>query len=283
MSSVFEVARCNPFIHQSPIFSPVQRGRRKLNIEVERICKEGITKVFMREQCDVADEDLFLCILAMSSGHPSRDQVSQDDSFLKMSYDRKMRMDDDFLLSELPCLAISVSSYQLLTEIDKQPNGDAYTWLKKAMKRLSAIQFDYNGNKWSAAFNFLSYTFDEDIKQWTIIINPISAYSIYSVSSQYIQIQRTERHLLKHDTAKSLHSYLSGVVWLHEKSKPFVLDTLVASVYNMMPNDDFSERLLRGRRVKIVEAIKLMNKLLPLWTLKTTGKGANTRVMVSRS
>lgn len=282
MSSVFEVARCNPVIHQSPIFSPVQRGRRKLNIEVERICKEGITKVFMREQCDVADEDLFLCILAMSSGHPSRDQVSQGDSFLKMSYDRKMRMNDDFLLSELPCLIISVSSYQLLTEIGKQASGERYAWLKKAMKRLSSIMFDYEGKKWSAAFNFLSYTFDEDIKQWTIIINPISAYSIYSASSQYIQIQRTERRLLEHDTAKSLHSYLSGVVWEHEKLKPFVLDTLVASVYNMMPTDEYSERLLRGRRTKIIEAIKLMNKILPNWILKITGKGANARVVVSR-
>lgn len=283
MTVEYEIARNNPILHHAPIFTPIKKGRRKKAVEVERICAEGTLRVMMFHQCDVADEDLFLTILALAGDDAFREAVPQSESLIKMSFGMG-RADDKtvFSMSELPALKLSITRYSLLREAQRQVGSRDYKWLNESLTRLALMSFVYDGARWNGVFNLLSFALNKETELYDIQLNPVTAYSIYASTAQYIKIQRNERHQLHHDISKSLHSYLSGVVRVGEVDRPLDGETLIKSIYNIQADEPVNASTMRARRKAVMDAIDEINTRLVKWKIKVTGKGAKRKVKVSR-
>lgn len=287
MTVEYEIARNNPILHQALIFTPISRGRRKKAVEIQRDCAEGTLTVCMFNQCDIADEDLFLTILALAGEDSFREPVPQHESSIEMKFgDGSADNKTVFSMKELPALKLSISRYQLLKEAQKANKGKMgsknYKWLQESLTRLAQMSFVYDGKRWNGVFHLMSFSLNKETDLYDIQLNPITAYSIYSSTAQYIKIQRTGRHMLEHDVSKSLHSYLSGVVRIGEKNRRLNGETLLSAIYSQ-DEGVINTSTLSNRRVAVLNAINEISEKLGKWTLDVSGKGANRKVRVSRS
>ncbi|NMR76879.1 hypothetical protein HKB35_25160 [Vibrio alginolyticus] len=233
----------------------------------------------------MADQDLLLCVLAIARSELYREAIDQDDKILEaLEIDLKggsINEKETFRLLELPALKISLTRYELLKELQRSTSGAKnYKWLEASLDRLGAVSFKYDGARWSGSFNLLSYRFNKDTEQYDIFINPISAHSVWSQKANYIFIHRQERHLLKADASRVLHSYLSGVVRLGE-TRHIGIDTVVSAVWAQY-DEEVSSDTFRFRAKQISDGCKELSRLNG-WSAEIVGRGKKAKVKVSRS
>lgn len=283
MTVSFPYARNHPVLHAAPTFKPIARGRRKKGIEKIYKGSQGTLTTAMFYELDIADQDLLLAILAFARSNEHREPISPENTELK---DLELEFRSGIIsektaykLLDLPALKLSLKRYEILKEIQRPICKQAYEWLSKSLKRLSFVNYNYTGKTWSGSFNMLSYRFNEETEMYDIYINPISAYSIWG-TDQYINLNRTERHALSIDAAKSLHSYLNGTVRKGE-SKGFYLDTLCDAVFHT--EEEVSVDAKKRRRKTIRKAIEEINKnLSPSWKITLLTEKNKTLVNVKR-
>ncbi|MDF5010072.1 replication protein C, IncQ-type, partial [Vibrio parahaemolyticus] len=188
---------------------------------------------------------------------------------------------ETFRLLELPALKISLTRYELLKELQRSTSGAKnYKWLEASLDRLGAVSFKYDGARWSGSFNLLSYRFNKDTEQYDVFIIPTTAHSVWSQKANYIFIHRQERHLLKADASRVLHSYLSGVVRLGE-TRHIGIDTVVSAVWAQY-DEEVSSDTFRFRAKQISDGCKELSRLNG-WSAEIVGRGKKAKVKVSRS
>ncbi|EJG1698310.1 hypothetical protein ABO242_004635 [Vibrio parahaemolyticus] len=278
----FPAARNHPILHAAPTFRPIRRGRRRKGIENVYKAKSGTLKVAMFHELDIADQDLLLCVLSIARSEMYREFIEQNSQILEaLELDLKGRSsggESAFALMDLPAIKLSLSRYELLKELQKTTGAKNYDWLKDALRRLSLVNFSYDGEYWSGSFNLMSYRFNEESEQFDIYINPISAHSIYA--SGYVFINRTERHLLNNDASRALHAYLSGVVRLGE-SRFINLDTMASYVFAAQ-NEEPTKKQTERRRAIIKESLNEIGNTLDCWDVSILGKGKTAKANIKR-
>lgn len=281
----FPAARNHPVLHAAPTFRPIAKGRRRKGLERIHETPNGTLKTRMFYELDVADQDLLLCVLAIARSELYREAIDQDDKIIEaLEIDLKggsINEKETFRLLELPALKISLTRYELLKELHRSTSGAKnYKWLEASLDRLGAVSFKYDGARWSGSFNLLSYRFNKDTEQYDIFINPISAHSVWSQKANYIFIHRQERHLLKADASRVLHSYLSGVV-RNGETRHLAIDTVVSAVWAQY-DEEVSSDTFRFRTKQISEGCKELSRLNG-WSAEIIGRGKKAKVKVSRS
>jgi len=279
----FPAARNHPVLHAAPTFRPIARGRRRKGLERVHKTPNGTLKTRMFYELDVADQDLLFCVLAIARSELHREAVDQDDKILEaLEIDLKggsINEKDTFGLLELPALKVSMTRYELLRELHRSDGSKNYKWLKESLDRLSTVNFKYEGEMWSGTFNLLSFRLNEETHEYDIFINPISAHSVWSKTASYTFIHRQERHLLKADVAKALHSYLSGVV--HNTETRFLsIETVIKAVW-VQYDDEISSESFRFRAKQISESCKELSKLNG-WVVSMIGKGKKAQIKIVR-
>jgi len=281
----FPAARSHPVLHAAPTFRPIAKGRRRLGLERVHKTNNGVLKTKMFYELDVADQDLLLCIFAIARSDTHGKFVDRDLSeeilsplLLDLSIGRPDKA-SKLRVMELPALQIEISKYELLMELKRDHGSKTYKWLTESLDRLASVGFNYDGAFWAGSFNLLSWGLSKETGQYTILINPISSHSIWADKSQYIFVQREERHQLKLDAARCLHSYLSGVIW-HGETKHRTLDSLAMAVL-CEPDTTPSAKTVRNYRAKIRDAL-LEIDALKNWSVDLKGKGSRITAKIIR-
>jgi len=284
MSINYPIARNHPTLHAAPTFRPIRRGRRKQGILREYKTEKGKLSVQMFYELDIADQDLMLAIFAIARAQ-TRGKIVEINDHTNEEKDLISKLElnltgtEDVPVHDMPCLRITTTKYELLKEVGRSDNDASYKWLKASLRRLGSISFYYEGEKWEGIFHMIGFNNLLGIGKFNIIINPISAYAIYADSMGYINIHREERHSLKNDIEKALHSTLCGLINAGS-SRSLYIDKLVKRVYAdydvVVPDIE-----IRKRRIKIKKAIENISKL-DGWEINIFGKGKTLMAKIKR-
>lgn len=284
MSIDYPFARNHPTLHAAPTFRPIKRGRRKTGIEKKYKTEKGELIITMFYELDIADQDLMLAIFAIARAQ-SRGKVIEIDNHSDSDAELISKLELDFTGNEitpvfnLPCLRITTTKYELLKELNRPDNKTSYEWLKASLRRLAHIGFDYDGEIWFGTFHMLSFKGLHTSGDFEIAINPISSHAICADSMGYINIHREERHNLKKDAEKALHSVLCGLVSAGT-SRTLYIDKLAKRVY-VDYDDEISKNAIEKRRVRLKNAIKNIGQL-EAWKVLFFGKGKDLTTKITR-
>lgn len=293
-------ARQHPRLFYSDIFTPISAGRRKKAVEWVKEFEDVTVTVRMFNQLDIADQDLLLCILAMASSAVNmkdRDEwmvkPSNRPESLKVGFvshdgeGYKPSERSGYSIDKLPTINIQTTYHHILSELGRSTGGKDYKWLEASLDRLSSTSFHLEDKRYKyGGSNMISYMTDKDTKEISIHINALSAHSVWAKSGDYIKADRRERHALELDLSRALHDKLCARVRAGEKNRRFNADSILSLIYN----DDrdakgelkaIAKSTISMRRKQLGVAIEQVNKL-PLWDIKTDGKGAKLTLVVSR-
>ncbi|EJG1607209.1 replication initiator protein A [Vibrio parahaemolyticus] len=288
-------ARQHPRLFYSDIFTPVSAGRRKKGVEWVREFDDVTVTIRMFNQLDVADQDLLLCILAMARTAVNTKERKEylikpserpDDLNADLK-DYKPSERAELSVEQLPTLHIQTTCYELLSDIGRSTGGDNYKWLISSLKRLASTSFILESGKHIfGGSNMLTFGLDKETNEVSIHLNALSAHSIWAPNGDYIYADRRERHALGLDLSRALHDKLCARVRAGEKNRVFNADNLLSLIYNDNRDEKGEVKVLAKstismRRKQLSIAIEQINKL-PLWNIKTDGKGAKLTLSVSR-
>jgi hypothetical protein len=286
----YPVAKSHKIIHAAPQFRPIKRGARRKGLLRKYETKNGsklTIKLFW--ELDIADQDLLLCLLGMSMSVGRGSYVSNNPETERGKELRKaLELKDD--VAEMASLMVCTSATELLKELGRSNGGKDRKWLDDALDRLSSVSFKYESRYAIWSFNLLSSVSvknDEGlVTEIVIMINPISAIAILgerddvgNEKQSYVLCHRRERHDLKSDEAKALHSVLCGLVDMG-KWRELNVDMLADKVYSRY-DDVITPEAAEHRRRAIVEAAAEINRL-KYWSCTVRGRGASKTLEVKR-
>lgn len=267
----YPVSRNLKSLHNASIFKPIKRGRRRVDVKHNYSYKKSKIAIHMAEELNVADQDLMIGLFAIARskefGTLSLDDVAyaDGDKTVKDSISLDVSFANSFAMGEIPhsklrSIQISITKYELLTELGKVLGTGSYEWLSRSLSRLAGTTFHHDGEKWRGSFSMLSYIEDKETGNLLITINPFTSYAIRRDEEGYVLQHRGERNQLKTEEAKVLHSVLCSLVDPNTQ-KSISLKKLVDKVWcdgeDYWSRMDFKSLVARykGQEVDNLEAI----------------------------
>ncbi|NOR70354.1 MAG: hypothetical protein GQ532_11800 [Methylomarinum sp.] len=276
----YPVARSHPTIHACPQFRPIRRGARRKGLERIYTCGNGDKlTISLFWELDIADQDLLLCLLAIARAE-SRGVIIPVAPETISGKVLRVGLDLQGYAATQEALMISVSRFELLTELGRSSDSRSYLWLKNSLIRLSKVSFvrDSQTDKYFWTFNLLSVS--SIAEQINIAINPLSARAVLGHQDGYVLQHRAERASLDSEEARALHSVLCGLV---QPNTYKVINTDVISDRVYARYDDvITDRAQRGRRAAVKSAAAQINKL-DGWACDSIGRGKDSSLSITRN
>lgn len=284
------VAKFNKFLHAAPQFRPIKRGARRRGITRTYISNDGqsTVEIDLGYELDIADQDLLICLVAMSTTNNCQSTVVSPDASNLVNIDLRERLGlTGGFVTRMSTISVSTNAHELLIELGRKPGRASYNWLKDSLKRLSKVSFIYTSKTQINSFNLISWSADLEknggIGVISFCINPYSAAAILDAKGGYVLLHRNERALLKTEEARALHSVLCGLVDIG-KSRSLSVDMLCGKVYSTYEGDTddvITCDKLKHRRKAICSACVDISKLAH-WACNIDGRGGDAVAIITR-
>jgi len=293
----YKYAKENTFLHATPRFRPIQKGRRKGGVSRVYTSSDRTkeVKINLWRELDIADQDLLLTIWAMANDKDRGLVVVANEKDIKSDAEKYIALRNALDLKDealgMESISFTTTRYELLHEMGRTKSNASYKWMLDSLERLSGVRFNIDegpeGEKIRYGFNLLSWTSEEKrhsekqiVEEFTFFINPVSAAAMLVQEGGFTLTNRSERHSLKADDAKALHFALSGLV--DPKSlRRLKVDNLCHRIWFSDENEEVKPGTLRARRAKLIEASREIN-LLPEWECLAEGEGKKSMLKVKR-
>ncbi|MGI2027020.1 hypothetical protein [Endozoicomonas acroporae] len=306
----FPVSRNNEIIHMSLTFMPSMeksKAKKKGNLKVvepELVYEKEIRKVertykypystltvTQPDNLITKDESIMHAIFAIARSTEKAEFSTYSENSILYAV--------GLGVTELPILILKTNMVELMRAAGLNNNGDDIKFFQDSISRLSDIKFSYrsNGKKpkrqsykndfWGD-FNLLHVHKPEGSKDIYIYINSVTSRSIRETG--YTLVALPERHRLKNDIEKNLHSYFSCFVSrpksdsAYKKTAPksYKIDDLIIKIYGIDSITDLSRRDLYNKRQSIIKALTAISNLEG-WEIAFYGdKPSNRFIKVKR-
>lgn len=171
------------YIARTPLFAPIQPGRRKMHDNTVLASPEGFEVRFSGKQLDMADQDVFMMALKYAQG---------------VDLNQPVRCDRAEFLKELGWEPGKNGSF----------GKSAYTWLDQAFQRLTTGTLHIKTKRYKAHLSLVAdWTQDEQTGQWEFTIGG-KVRALFQ-NNEYAFIDLAKRQQIAHrvDLAKWLQSY----------------------------------------------------------------------------
>lgn len=281
----YPVAKSHKFLHAAPQFRPIRRGARRKGIERTYTSSDGTQylKMNLFYELDIADQDLLICLVAMSMATETSTIVSASPSQeFNIVLREKLKL-DGIAVTKMSAVSARTTAYEILTELKRSTGKSDYSWLEKSLDRLAGVSFKYKSKTSIEHFHLLSWSaqLDENGKMQSIgfCINPYSALAILGEGGGYVLEHRDERAQLKSEEARGLHSVLCGLVDMGAE-RVLNIDMLADKAY-VRYDEEISAKATRSRRESMVGALKEIDAI-DFWSCVVIGKGARAAVKITR-
>jgi hypothetical protein len=273
----FPVVKNHRILQNAPQFKPIRRGAREKGVVRQYFSKDKkqSLKIKLFKEVDIADQDLFLCLLAIGlvekRGSIFDPEKKESDLWTDLNTKGKA--------AKSQAIYIETTRYELLKEINRTYQTKNRKWLMESLERLNGISFTYENTEEIWGFNFVSYFVNKKTDKIEILINPLSAAVMLGDIRSFAFIHRGERQELKMDVSKALHSILSGLVSFGEK-RSINIDVLAHKIWADY-DDKVTDSGMRDRRTSIKKAIREINAL-ENWEIVIAGKGGHSSLVARR-
>jgi len=281
----YPTAKMDKFLHAAPQFRPIKRGARRKGIEREYYSNDCTKKLTIRlfYELDVADQDLLLCLIAMSSANHKSTIISPEPTkSLFIGLREKLELEGESVTA-MDAIASHATAYEILKELGKRHGKSGYKWLEASLNRLSAVSFTYKTQTEINAFHLLSWSSSLDesgsLKKINFSVNPYSAVAILGGSSGYTLVHREERAALYSEEARALHGVLSGLVDMG-RERVFLVDMLSDKVYSRYDEAISTSASIKRRRRLLKASVEIDN--LDYWDCESFGIGKLLSVKFKR-
>lgn len=254
----YPIARQHQTIQVLPQFKPIRRGRREKAVENVYVSKDGKSKatISMFHQLDIADQDLLLCVLAISLSQKRGGVLSEES---ENNIELWEKLETKGIYAKWKTLCIQTTTYEILMELGKSLGKNNYIWLEKSLDRLTRTTIKLKNEEGIGHTNLLSYGINNKTQKIEIAINPISALVLMNDKKGYVFQNREERLKLKNDVARALYSVLVGLI-PPKKKNIYSSDILLEKVYLCKIEEEGKDGK-KNKRKAINEAFKKINKL----------------------
>ena len=255
---VFDHARVDPsHCLTDGLFRPLKReSLEDKSLRVSYVFKDYILKWVNYCPLSIADQSVFLAIhrLASEKGRFERVGNSHDNP---MMLDVRTALKLDLEATNLDCLVLETSTYEIAKVIGISDGGNNLKKIKDSLLKLSCVSLIiYRGKEHKDPFwkaNLFSQLAGIDGKI-VVGINPMLSRALAGEQSTYVNMR--EQRDLKSEVSKRLHVWLSS--WIrHNESKKVGLDVLAPHVWG----DECEQNKLRKRRSYLRNAINEINNL----------------------
>ncbi|WP_316659765.1 plasmid replication initiator TrfA [Ralstonia condita] len=173
------------YIARTPLFAPIQPGRRKMHDDAVLPSPEGFEVRFSGKQLDMADQDVFMLALRYAQG---------------VDLNQPVRCDRAEFLRDLGWVPGKNGAF----------GTSAYAWLDQSFKRLTTGTLHIKTKRYTANLSLVAeWTQDNQTGMWEFTIG--GKVRALFANNEYAFVDLAKRQMIEHrvDLAKWLQSYAS--------------------------------------------------------------------------
>lgn len=172
------------YIARTPLFAPIQPGRRKMHDNAVLASPEGVEIRFSGKQLDMADQDVFMLALKWAQG---------------VDLNEPVRCDRADFLREL--------GWKPSTKTGAFGKS-AYEWLDQTFQRLTTGTIHIKTKRYKAHLSLVSdWTQDDDTGEWEFTIGGKIRTLFHNKEYAFIDLAKRQQIAHRVDLAKWLQSY----------------------------------------------------------------------------
>lgn len=175
------------YLARTPLFAPIQRGRRKMHDQALLASPEGVEVRFTGKQLDMADQDVFMLALKWAQG---------------VDLNAPVRCDRAEFLKALGWTASGKSG---------SFGKSAYDWLDQSFQRLASGTLSIKTKRYKAHLSLISdWTEDGETKVWEFTVGGKIKALFQNREYAFIDLAKRQQIMHRVDLAKWLQSYAAS-------------------------------------------------------------------------